>query len=121
MDKEKKEWNPTERDRAVIDKYLAERKAKEERQREAEIQAEEILEQKGFKKIFRFTSVWFLRAHFILYDYYAEKDGRWFIKITTGKKKKMEYDVYSGRFRKYRLGNLHKHNGGKWEFEEIKE
>ena len=105
----------------VIDKYLKEEGAKRERQGEAEIEAGEILEQKGFKKIFRFSSVWFLRTCFIPYDYYAEKDGRWSIKITTGKKKRMLYDVYSGRIKKYRLGHLHKHKDGKWEFEETKE
>ena len=116
-----KEWQPTGTEIAVIDKYLAERKAKKERQGDAEVEAEEILEQKGFKKIFRFSSVWFIKANHPIYDYYAEKDGRWAIKITSGKKKKMKYDIYSGRFKKYRLGNLHKYRDGKWEFEEIKD
>lgn len=116
-----KEWHPTGTEVAVIDKYLAERKAKEERQREAELEAEMILELKGFKKIFRFNCIWFLSCEFQPYNYYAEKDGKWVINITTGKKKKLKDDIYSRKFRKLRVGRLHKDEDGIWEFEEIKE
>ena len=87
----------------------------------AKIEAEEVLEQKGFKKIFRFNSIWFLRVHNPVYDYYAEKDGRWSINITTGKKKKLYDDKYSRKFKGYRVGNLHKGEDGEWEFTEIDE
>lgn len=108
----------------IIKEYIKEEKAKKERkvkaQKDAEIEAEGILEQKGFKKIFRFDSVWFLRMHHIIFDCYAEKDGRWGIRITSGKKKKPFDDAYSRKFRGFRVGHLHKNDNGEWEFNEAK-
>ena len=115
-----------ENKKKIIVEYLKEKKAekklKEKAQEDAEIEAEEILEEKGFKKVFRFNSVWFLKSGYKPYDYYAEKDGRWLVRVSSiGKKIDLRDDKYSRKFRVYRIGSLHKKENGEWMFTEIKE
>lgn len=81
---------------------------------EAEKEAVEVLENKGFVNILDLNSI----CNSPYWDYYAEKDGRWLIDVTINEKKSI-IDKYSRVVDGFNCCILHKKEDGEWDFIKI--